>query len=87
MIRALRHDFEEVRSTLLRYGLELTLAGELLACRSGITERNATEIANRCLAVTRLASLIESTGLELPKYTIALEADWHRDRIGSSIPA
>jgi hypothetical protein len=87
MVRALRSDFDQVRTALLRYGLELTLAGELLAVKSGMTERNAAETASRCLAISRLASLLESSGVELPQRSITLEAEWHRDRLGSSIVA
>ena len=84
MLHALRKDFEEVRASLIRYGLELTMAGELLAGRSGMTERNASAMASRCLAISRLASLLESTGIKLPEVSIVLEADWHRERRGSS---
>jgi hypothetical protein len=87
MVHALRADFEQVRGCLVRFGLELTLAGELLACRSGMTERNAAETASRCLAISRLASLLESSGVELPQRTISLEAEWHAERLGSSIVA
>lgn len=87
MVRALRSDFEQVRGCLVRYGLELTLAGELLACRGGMTERNAAETASRCLAISRLASLLESSGVELPQRTLALETEWHQERLGASIVA
>jgi hypothetical protein len=87
MVQALRSDFEEVRSTLVRFGLELTMAGELLACKSGMTERNAADTASRCLAISRLASLLEASGVELPERTLALESEWHRERLGSSIVA
>ena len=85
MVRALRRDFEEVRSSLVRFGLELTLAGELLACRSGMNERNAAETASRCLAISRLASLLESSGIDLPQRSLALETEWHRERLHSSV--
>lgn len=87
MVRSLRHDFEQVRASLIRYGLELTMAAELLATKSGMTERNAAETASRCLAITRLAALLESSGIEIPNRSIALEAEWHRDRLGPSIVA
>jgi hypothetical protein len=87
MVRALRSDFDEVRGSLVRFGLELTLAGELLACRSGMTERNAAETASRCLAISRLASLLESSGVELPQRTLILEAEWQHERLGDSIVA
>lgn len=87
MVRALRADFEQVRSSLVRFGLELTLAAELLAMKSGMTERNAAETASRCLAISRLASLLESSGVELPARTISLESEWHQERLGESIPA
>jgi hypothetical protein len=84
MVSALRKDFEEVRSSLVRYGLELTLAGELLSARPSMTERNVCTTASRCLAISRLASLLESAGIALPAFTLALETEWHRERMGSS---
>jgi len=87
MVRALRSDFDQVRLSLTTFGLELTLASELLACKSGMTERNAAETASRCLAISRLASLLESSGVELPQRSIALEAEWQRARLGESVVA
>ena len=87
MVRTLRADFEQVRTSLLRFGIELTISGELLACKSSMTERNVAELASRCLAIYRLASLLESSGLELPERTIGLEAEWHAERLGASIVA
>jgi hypothetical protein len=84
MVRALRSDFEQVRSSLLRFGLELTMAGELLASRTGMTERNAAETASRCLAITRLAALLESSGVQLPQRTMILEAEWQKERLSGS---
>ena len=84
MVHALRADFEQVRSSLVRFGLELTMAAELLACRSGMTERNAAETAARCLAITRLAALLENSGVQLPQRTMILEAEWQKERVSDS---
>jgi len=84
IVRALRRDFDVVRLSLVRYGLELTMAGELLARRGAMTERNVAETAARCVAISRLASLLESSGIALPQRTLALETEWHRERIESS---
>jgi hypothetical protein len=80
MFRALDDDYETMRNSLLQYGLELTLAAELLACKSGLCERNAAETASRCLAITRLAALLGSSGLELPETSESLEEAWRQDR-------
>ena len=87
MVRALRGDFDQVRTSLTVFGLELTLASELLACKSSMTERNAAELASRCVAITRLAALLENSGIQLPERTIALEAEWQRGRLGNSVVA
>lgn|SRR5689334_11572321 len=87
MVRALRGDFDQVRSSLTSFGLELTLASELLACKNSMTERNAAEMASRCVAITRLAALLENSGIQLPERSLALEADWQRARLGDSVVA
>jgi len=87
MVRALRADFDQVRSSLVRFGLDLTLADELLGCKSSLTERNVIDTAARLVAISRLAALLENSGIELPQRSIPLEAEWHADRLGRSIVA
>ena len=87
MVRALRGDFDQVRLSLTSFGLELTLASELLASKNSMTERNAAEMASRCVAIMRLAALMENSGVQLPERTIALEAEWQRARLGESVVA
>lgn len=85
MLRVLGDDFGPIRSSLIKYGLELTLAGELMSCSPNHCERNAASSATRCLAITRLSALLSCTGVELPQNSEELAAEWRQERFENDI--
>ncbi len=85
MLRVLGDDFGSLRTSLTRFGLELTLAGELMNSGSSHCERAAACSASRCLAITRLAALLMDMGIELPENSEALAGEWRQERFSHEV--
>ena len=85
MLRVLGDDFAALRTSLIRFGLELTLAGELMSGGPNHCEKSAACSASRCLAITRLASLLMDMGIEVPENSEARAAEWRKARFGEDV--